>query len=376
MTTIETTDKKKKTSAEPTKGKPKSGGSSPGASDAPAHAGYEAAFRNWELVACEPGPITIDKPAGLVTIFDVRANAPAKIDDLIETTKGGVTSPIRVTQMRFTGESGEYEVSPEPGKKTKLVKGTVYTVIIFGRQRTRAAIANSLKLPATMEHYAHWSAMVRDAYVENESREPMRPWDRAAHVKNLHDAGLTHDQIAAQVKPSVSAGNVSHLLAVFDMPEPVRKMFRDGLVNTTHVRALRPLRKDPDLVVKLAATAVEKEWTEDQLKAHVASVMTPPDGGKEGKSKPRKLARVSFDDMDLKPVPVKLGRLILSNADLYEREAKRKFNLVPDDNVEAKVRAARAAGKAEGLKEGVLLALGGQEVPARLKAEIEESASE
>lgn len=368
MTTIETTSENKK----PTKGKQKSDGTGPGASSV-ALAGYEAAFKNWELVACEPGPITIDKPAGLVTIFDVRAAAPAKIDDLIETTKGGITSPIRVTQMRFTGESGEYAVNPEPGKMTKLKTGEVYTVITFGRQRTRAAIANGLKLPATMEHYSHWSALVRDAYVENESREPMRPWDRAAHVKNLHDAGLTHEQIAAQVKPSVSAGNVSHLLAVFDMPEPVRKMFRDGLVNTTHIRALRPLRKDPDIVVKLAATAVEKEWTEDQLKAHVQSVLTPVESGKEGKQKPRKLARTSFEDMELKPVAVKLGRLMLSNADLFAREAKRKFDLVPEDNIDAKIRAARAAGKAEGLKEGVLLALGGQEIPARLKAEVEEA---
>lgn len=378
MTTTEKKTKTDETTEAPKKGgTPKSSAASPATSDA----GYEAIFRNWELVGVEDGFVNIKKPAEVVCIFDVRATPPTKIDTLIETTKKGINSPIRVTQMRFKGETGDYAVHPEPGKKVRLKTGEIYTVSVFGRQRNRAAIANGLELPATIKQYAHWADMVKDAFDENESREPMGQWDRACMMRNLHDAGKTQEQIAAIVAPKVSAGNISHHLAVFHLPPPVQKLFRDGNLTPTFIRHIRQLRQDPDLATKVSMLCVEKAWSEEDLKKYIQLVLNPQpkEGKKDGKKPAKKLERVSFDSIPLKAMPVKQARLMLSNADLFAREADRKAKEVKKDKEADPKKLLRIATRAaflEGVKQGALYALGGETPPDEFLAEIVEEQDE
>lgn len=371
--TQDQTQKKKSPKSTKSAKEPKSSPS--GNAHAASEGGYAEVFKHWELQTVDEGFAMVKKPGDLLSIFDVRAVSPKSIDSLIASTKRGIKSPVRVTQMKFTGETGEYPYHVEPGKTVKLKNGEIYTVLTFGRQRTRAGIANGIEVPASMANYTHWSEMVKDAFDENEERNGMDQWDRAATIRNLSESGKTNEEIAAVVSPRVSSGHISHYLAVFTLPEAVQRLFRDGALTPTFIRHMRQLRRDPDLATKIATDCVEKGWTEEVLKTHISAAMAPP-VEKETKKNTRKLSRTSFDDFKARPVPQEKARIMLTNVDLYAREGDRKAKLIDKEtDPDRYTRAVKAAARLEGIKEGIILALGG-EIPAKFLTVVEEAAEE
>lgn len=382
MTTTQITKDTDKTGTTAETPKKSRKGASSGSSPAGSEAGYAGVFKDWVFEPVEEGPADVD-PKTLVNVADVRDQS-GKIDDFLVQTKGGIKQSIGVTRAKFIGATGEYEVSPEPGKKMKLVQGTVYTLINFGRRRTRAGLAHGFKMiPAHIHRYANWVDFIASAFIENDARQQMSSWDKAVHLKNLRDGGATNEQIAKSLEGgTVTSGNVSHILGVFDLPAPVQKLYRESKITTTEVRALRPLMKlegGEDHAIKLAMLDVEKGWTEDKLKEMVKAITNPPE--KASKNAKTRVTRVDYSKVPIKPLAVAVVRNVLSNQDLQVQRAKQRLNQLPENaEVEKRIRAARNLGKQEGRLEAFLEANGVREVPESLtvaapKEEEEEASS-
>jgi len=316
MTTEDTTEKKGKKKDEtvetPSKRAKKSAASGSAASEE--KAGYAAVFKDWEPVPDEEGPIDV-KPQQLLVIFDVRSTSQS-IDEFVEQTKGGITSPVLVTKMRYVGETASLPVSADPKLRVNVKKGEDYYVLVFGRRRTRAALINKFStINAKVKNYTHWSEMVQDAYFENEARAGMTHYDSAVVVKNLKDSGLLQDQIASRV--GWSPGKVSQYLGIFDLAEPVLKLVRDGLLTVTAARALRPI-KDHDAQTAIANRAVEKGWDEDQLKEAVKAwqakqaAKAEAGAGEGGEPVKRVPKQHGYDKVEVKHVGVINQRKVLN----------------------------------------------------------------
>lgn len=325
--------------------------------------GYADNFRNWELAVVEPGPVTV-KTASIITIFDTRAEPPAKIDHLIAATKSGITTSIRITKMKFLGEDGAYAVSPVPGETVKLKKGEVYTVDVFGRCRIRAALHHGFKeMEANLAQYSSWGEMVRDASSENSAREDPTQWDLSTTVRNLQLAGKTQDEIAELLPGTVSAGKVSHLVAVFALPEPVQALYRDGAITSTHARALRPIAADTDWVIKLANQAHEKGLSGDDIKKIIDAKKAAAADAETGKKEAKKIrVRASdYSTIKLKAQPEASVRTVLGNLDFIAKtKAAQAKN---EEDAEKKAKLTTRAAYLKGLKEGFLMSFGVEAIP-------------
>lgn len=325
-------------------------------------AGYAAVFQTWELVPVEDGPVEID-PARLLVVFDVRTT-PQPIDDFLKSCVGGINSPPKITKMKYLGEDGEAAVSSDPKARVALKRGAIYHVIVYGRRRVRAAVKLSFKtIKAEIKGYKTWQAMVHDAYVENDARADMTTWDRASYVKNLRDAGMLQDKIAEELK--MSSASVSQYLGVFDLPQPIQKMIGNGALSVTAVRVLRPLKEyNPDEVIALAQRAIDKGWTEDELKAAVNDFTARKEvtGGPSKKGGKKKVSRVvDYDKAEVAFVGVSKIRPALN---FYATRVKILRAKEVDDTPEAQIRHARKLGKEEGILEGLLQASKIHEIPA------------
>jgi ParB/RepB/Spo0J family partition protein len=349
---------------------PKKGAKSDVASSSAALAGYAAVFKQWEPVPCDPGPVTVT-PGKLIALFDVRSHLQP-IDEFVKQCAGGINTPIQVTKMKYLGETGEQNVHPDGKTRVLLTHGETYTVIVYGRRRTRAGLKLNFKtLDATLKSYKDWQSMVADAYVENDGRADMTQWDRTCHIKNLSDGGMLQDDIALAVQPRISAGSISQYLGVFDMPETVIKLFQNEQLGVSHIRALRPLRKQVDAVTALATRAADKGWTEDQTKEAVKSfnerqAATPPSGDEPAPGKGKKVTRSKgFSDAQLTLVKVADARKTLNWLDTQIKKLRAKET--PDP-----VKVARALGKMEGFQ----MATGLKETPAAALVEDEPESDE
>lgn len=336
-------------------------------------AGYAAVFQNWELVPVEDGPVEID-PGRLLVVFDVRTT-PQPIDDFLKSCAGGINSPPKITKMKYLGEDGEAPVAADPKARVALKHGATYHVIVYGRRRVRAAVKLSFKtIKAELKGYKTWQAMVHDAYVENDARADMTTWDRASYVRNLRDAGMLQDQIAEELK--MSSASVSQYLGVFDLPQPIQKMIGNGDLSVTAVRVLRPLKDyNPDEVIALAQRAVDKSWTEDELKAAVNDFTAKKEatGGPAKRGGKKKVSRVvDYDKAEVSFVGVSKIRPALN---FYATRVKIIRAKEVDDTPEAQIRHARKLGREEGILEGLLQASKIHEIPAAAFV-TEESAEE
>ena len=311
-------------SAEAPKGKAKSAASTSAASDALGLAGYAKAFEHWEMVPTEAGPIEAN-PAEIVTIFDVRTELKPITTFLKETAKG-VKTPGEVSLMKYLGETVTGHYSPDPKREIKLVKGTVYKVLTFGRRRTWAGLEHGFKLMNYMlANYPTWKEKVEAAFTENEGREQMSQWDTAIHVKNLKDSGLKNEDIAREI-PRLGTGTVSQLIGVFEVAPPVRKHFKNGALGTTAIRQLRPL-EDQDLQVKLADMAVEKGWGEKELGDAITTALAKGAKTKREPAKGKKEVKLAMDysTVALKATPVAEVReeLVVSDTKYQQLKAKK-----------------------------------------------------
>lgn len=135
--------------------------------------------------------------------------------------------------------------------------------IVAGERRWRAARAAGLAtVPVIVRDIDEQGAMAV-ALVENIQRADLNALEEAAALQRLIDeCGLTHAQAAEAVGRSRAA--ISNLLRLFDLPEDVQHLVRDGKLSFGHARALlaAPDEQRSDLAARVVAQGLSVRQTE------------------------------------------------------------------------------------------------------------------
>lgn len=152
--------------------------------------------------------------------------------------------------------------------------------IIAGERRWRAAkLAGLPELPVIVREIDEQSAMAV-ALVENIQRADLNVLEEANAIHRLiEECGLTHAKAAEAVGRSRAA--ISNLLRLFDLPDAVQQMVRDGQLSFGHARAL--LQAPDDQQLAMAQRVVAKGLTVRQTEALARQGLPSPS---EAKSAP------------------------------------------------------------------------------------------
>ena len=118
--------------------------------------------------------------------------------------------------------------------------------IIAGERRWRAArMAGLTELPALVLDVSEGDAYAM-AMVENLQREDLNPMEEAEGYQVLMNlSGMTQEQAAQKVGKSRPA--VANALRLLNLPEPVRRILRNGGISAGHGRALLALKTAEDM---------------------------------------------------------------------------------------------------------------------------------
>ena len=202
---------------------------------AAAHNGGSPSPGGSENPASRPGvmkiPIeSIQRDAGQPRrLFD-----PAKLEELTASIKAqGLLQPILVRK-----DGGSFR-------------------IIAGERRWRAAQAAGLReIPALVREATEGQAFEM-ALVENLQRADLNPIEEAEGYRRLvEEFGLTQEQVSQRVsKDRSSVANAIRLLA---LPDEVKTMVAEGVLNMGHARALLGVPRLPEMVELAAQVAAKK----------------------------------------------------------------------------------------------------------------------
>jgi ParB family chromosome partitioning protein len=146
--------------------------------------------------------------------------------------------------------------------------------IIAGERRWRAAkLAGLTEIPAVVRDIPDEHTAVV-ALIENIQREDLNPLEEAAGLQRLiQEFGMTHESAAKAVGKSRS--NVSNLLRLLSLAEPVRELVLQGQLDMGHARALLTLEPKRQIelakLVALKALSVRETERLAQLPTALAS---------------------------------------------------------------------------------------------------------
>jgi len=110
--------------------------------------------------------------------------------------------------------------------------------IIAGERRLRAArIAGLEEVPVVLMDEVDEPRMLELALVENLQREDLNPLEAAEGYRTLIErCNLTQNDLAAKVGKSRAA--VANTLRLFNLPDAVKQMIREGKLSEGHARAI------------------------------------------------------------------------------------------------------------------------------------------
>jgi ParB family chromosome partitioning protein len=110
--------------------------------------------------------------------------------------------------------------------------------IIAGERRLRAArIAGLEEVPVVLMDEVDEPRMLELALVENLQREDLNPLEAAEGYRTLIErCNLTQNELAAKVGKSRTA--VANILRLLGLPEPIKRMIREGKLSEGHARAI------------------------------------------------------------------------------------------------------------------------------------------
>lgn len=183
----------------------------------------------------------------------------AKLEELAASIRTqGVIQPIVVREHRDAHGRG----------------GRTYE-IIAGERRWRASqLAGMTEIPAVVREVAD-PAVAAMTLIENIQREDLSPLEEAHALRRLIDEfGHTHEKVAEAIGRSRSA--VSNLLRLLDLPEEIRRLLKEGQIETGHAKALLTL--DPALALGLARQTAAHGWSVRELEAAARKAQTAPQG--------------------------------------------------------------------------------------------------
>jgi len=141
--------------------------------------------------------------------------------------------------------------------------------IIAGERRFRAArMAGLDKLPCIVRDLSVLQQM-EVSLIENLQREDLNPIEKARGLKALMDQGYTQEKLGERLGMSREA--IANMLRLFELPEAVRQMLRDGRLTGGHGKALAGL-KDPRQQLAVAQRAVEEKLSVRQTEQIIAAM--------------------------------------------------------------------------------------------------------
>jgi len=130
--------------------------------------------------------------------------------------------------------------------------------LIAGHRRVMAARGAGLEsILAIVAEADHHQALV-EALVENIQREDLNPVERGEALRRLRVSlrATSWEDVGRLI--GISRRHVYHLLNVADLPEPIREDIEAGTVSEKHARALRRLRRHPELQLRLWRRIVDE----------------------------------------------------------------------------------------------------------------------
>lgn len=144
--------------------------------------------------------------------------------------------------------------------------------IIAGERRWRAAQLAGLKeVPVIIRHIPD-EAAVAMALIENIQREDLNPIEEACALHRLiEEFGMTHQQVAESVGKSRTS--VTNLLRLLVLPEEVKNMLENGLIEMGHARTLITLPESTQL--EAAQTIVSRKLSVRETENLVRRLQSP-----------------------------------------------------------------------------------------------------
>ena len=147
-------------------------------------------------------------------------------------------------------------------------KDNGYYELIAGERRWRAArLAGLTTVPAIVKDWTDEQASLV-SLIENLQREDLNPVEEAAGYRDLVERfELTQEQVADRVGKSRT--QVTNLLRILRLPEPVLELVKSGRLTYGHARSLLSLAEEmkPDALTALAQKCAEEEWSVRQMES-------------------------------------------------------------------------------------------------------------
>ncbi|MBX3708489.1 MAG: ParB/RepB/Spo0J family partition protein [Gammaproteobacteria bacterium] len=145
--------------------------------------------------------------------------------------------------------------------------------IIAGERRWRAArLAGLTEIPVIIREISDEAAMAM-ALIENIQREDLNPVEEAAALERLiKEFGMTHQQVAQAV--GKSRASVTNLLRLLALPEEVKNMLEQGLLEMGHARTLITLPESAQL--EAAQLIVSRNLSVRETENLVRRLQSPP----------------------------------------------------------------------------------------------------
>ena len=157
---------------------------------------------------------------------------PESLNDLANSIKAqGILQPLIVRPL--SEKSDHYE-------------------IVAGERRFRAAkLAGLTEVPVIIRHIPD-EAAIAIALIENIQRENLNPIEEAVALEQLiHEFHMTHQEVAEAVGKSRT--NVTNLLRLLTLPNSIKTLLEQGLIEMGHARTLITL---PENLQMEAAKAI------------------------------------------------------------------------------------------------------------------------
>lgn len=199
----------------------------------------------------------------------------------------------------------------------RVLEGGRYE-IVAGERRWRAAkLAGLPEIPAVVREIPDENTAVV-ALIENIQRENLNPLEEAAGLQRLvQEFGMTHESAAKAVGKSRS--NVSNLLRLLTLAEPVRELLLQGQLDMGHARALLTLKADRqiELAKRVALKGLSVRETERLAQAPAVSVRTEErKPGPELSRQAQALAQRLSAKVSIQPTATGGGRVTIESADI------------------------------------------------------------
>ena len=144
--------------------------------------------------------------------------------------------------------------------------------LIAGERRWRASQLAKLKqIPAVVRDVDDLQALEL-AIVENEQRDDLSAVESGRAYKRLIDEfNYTQQQVAESI--GVSRVQVSNLIRLLMLPEPIQMMIEERKLNMGHARPLVGL--EPSTALHLARLCIEKGWSARQMEREAKKASSP-----------------------------------------------------------------------------------------------------